>query len=191
MGGGGEGRRITRVGGQKPTPIDIRLICATNASVPDLSNPDVFRRDLLYRINTVEIRLPSLRERAADIPLLLEHYRDIFARKYNRPEASIPKATATKLQSYDWPGNVRELKHAVERAIIISSEAKLTVEDFLIGTRVQEEPAGSLNLAELERNAIRNAIRQCEGNLTQVAKLLGLGRTTLYRKMEKYELVDQ
>ncbi|MDO9317258.1 MAG: sigma-54 dependent transcriptional regulator [Gammaproteobacteria bacterium] len=186
-----ESRTITRVGGQKPMPINLRLICATNASIRDLSNPDIFRRDLLYRINTVEIRLPSLRERTADIPLLLEHYLHVFAQKYNRPEVSIPKTTARKLQSYEWPGNVRELKHAVERAIIISSEAKLTVEDFLIGTRVLEEPTGSLNLAELERNAISNAIRQCEGNLTQVAKLLGLGRTTLYRKMEKYELVDQ
>lgn len=186
-----ESRTITRVGGQKSIPIDIRLLCATNASLRDLYNPDLFRRDLLYRINTVEIRLPSLRERISDIPVLLEYYRDVFARKYNRPDVSIPKATVRKLQSYEWPGNVRELKHAVERAIIISSEAKLTVEDFLIGTRVQEAPTGNLNLAELEKSAIRNAIRQCEGNLTQVAKLLGLGRTTLYRKMEKYELVDQ
>ncbi len=186
-----ESRSINRVGGQKPIAIDIRLICATNASLKALSNPEVFRRDLLYRINTVEIRLPSLRERSADIPQLLEHYRQLFAQKYNREDVSIPKTTIKKLQSYDWPGNVRELKHAVERAIIISSESKLSVEDFLIATRLQDEPSANFNLVELEKKAIRNAIQQCNGNLTLVAKTLGLGRTTLYRKMEKYELTDQ
>ena len=157
----------------------------------DLSNPDCFRRDLLYRINTVEIRIPPLRERTADIPLLLEYYREFFANKYERGDISISQATINKLCAYNWPGNVRELKHAVERAIIIANDSKLTVEDFLIGTRVQEEPVANLNLAAMEKNAIRSAIEQCEGNLTLVAKTLGLGRTTLYRKMEKYELSDQ
>ena len=186
-----ESRSITRVGGQAPIPIDIRLISATNSSMQDLSNPDCFRRDLLYRINTVEIRIPPLRERTADIPLLLEHYREFFAKKYERGGISISQATINKLCAYSWPGNVRELKHAVERAIIVANDSKLTVEDFLIGTRVQEEPVANLNLAAMERNAIRSAIEQCKGNLTLVAKTLGLGRTTLYRKMEKYELSDQ
>lgn len=186
-----EARNITRVGGQSPITIDIRLISATNSAVKDLANPDVFRRDLLYRINTVEIRVPPLRERSADIPLLLEHYRSVFAAKYDRDDIKIAAKTINKLRTYDWPGNVRELKHAVERAIIVSSGSKLTVEDFLIGTRFQEEPISNLNLAELEKNAIRSAIVQCNGNLSLVAKTLGLGRTTLYRKMEKYELSDQ
>ena len=186
-----EARNITRVGGQAPIAIDIRLISATNSAMKDLTNPDVFRRDLLYRINTVEIRVPPLRERGTDIPLLLEHYRSVFAAKYNRDDIKIPTKTINKLSTYEWPGNVRELKHAVERAIIVANGSKLTVEDFLIGTRFNKVPATNLNLAELEKNAIRSAIAQCEGNLSLVAKTLGLGRTTLYRKMEKYELSDQ
>ena len=186
-----ESRTVTRVGGQAPIAIDIRLISATNSLMKDLTNPDVFRRDLLYRMNTVEIRVPPLRERSTDIPLLLEYYRSVFATKYNRDDIKIAPKTINKLRAYDWPGNVRELKHAVERAIIVANRSKLTVEDFLIGARFHEVPTANLNLAELEKNAIRSAIAQCEGNLSLVAKTLGLGRTTLYRKMEKYELSDQ
>ncbi len=186
-----ESQTVTPVGGSKSITTDVRLICATNMSLAELSNPERFRRDLLYRINTIEIRLPPLRERSADIPALVAHYRDIFAQKYNRPDVNIPTSTLKKLQAYDWPGNVRELKHAVERAIIISANSQLSVEDFLIGSRLPEEKTNAtLNLAELEKDAIRTAIRHHNGNLTQVAKALGLGRTTLYRKMEKYELTD-
>jgi DNA-binding NtrC family response regulator len=186
-----ESRTVSPIGASKSIATDIRLICATNLPLSRLSDPQHFRRDLLYRINTIEIRVPPLRERSADIPLLVEHYRQIYTRKYKRPDISIPPATLRRLQSYDWPGNVRELKHSVERAIIIANESQLGVEDFLIGTQIPaHEPTSSLNLVELERNAIRNAIRQHNGNLTQVAKALGLGRTTLYRKMEKYELTD-
>lgn len=183
-----ESRTITRVGGQSPITIDIRLISATNSTMGELTNPDIFRRDLLYRINTVEIRIPPLRERNTDIPLLLEYYREVFATKYKREDVSIGQATIDKLSAYAWPGNVRELKHAVERAIIVANGSRLTLEDFLIGSRLHTEPADNLNLVEIEKKAIRSAIEQCDGNLTLVAKTLGLGRTTLYRKMEKYEL---
>ncbi len=186
-----ESQSVTPVGGSKPISTDVRLICATNMSLAELSNPERFRRDLLYRINTIEIRVPPLRERSADIPALIAHYRDLFVQKYQRSDVSIPASTIRKLQAYDWPGNVRELKHAVERAIIISANNQLSIEDFLIGSRLPEETTKtSLNLAELEKDAIQNAILRHNGNLTQVAKALGLGRTTLYRKMEKYELTD-
>lgn len=186
-----ESQTITPVGGSTTIQTDIRLICATNLSLAELSNPERFRRDLLYRINTIEIRVPPLRERSADIPALVGYYRDVFAQKYQRQDVSIPHSTLKKLQAYDWPGNVRELKHAVERAIIISTSPQLTIDDFLIGSqRPVEHTSAALSLAELEKDAIRNAIQRHGGNLTLVAKTLGLGRTTLYRKMEKYELAN-
>jgi len=187
-----ESQIITPVGGNRSTSTDIRLICATNRSLSELANPELFRRDLLYRINTIEIRVPPLRERIADIPALVEHYRVLFAEKYKRPDVTIPTATIRKLQAYEWPGNIRELKHSVERAIITAPGPELSPDAFLITTGARHErPAGALNLVELEKKAIRTAIRQYDGNLTQVAKALGLGRTTLYRKMEKYDLTDQ
>lgn len=187
-----ESRQITPVGGEQSLGTDIRLICATNLSSHELGDPALFRRDLLYRINTVEIVLPPLRERAADIPLLLSHFAELFATKYGRAVPEIPRATIRKLQAYDWPGNVRELKHAMERAIIVSDAGELTLDNFLMRSRGR--PSGkvqALNLETLERDAIEKAIHQCEGNLTQVAKVLGLGRTTLYRKMERYGLADK
>lgn len=186
-----ESQIITPVGGNRSSRTDIRLICATNRPLSELSNPELFRRDLLYRINTIEIHVPPLRERIADIPALVEHYKTLFAEKYKRPDVSIPVATIRKLQAYDWPGNIRELKHSVERAVITAAGRELGPEDFLINTRTAQDPASALNLVELEKKAIRAAIQQYGGNLTQVAKALGLGRTTLYRKMEKYELTDQ
>src|SRR5690606_16978728 len=186
-----ESQVITPVGGNRSSKTDIRLISATNRPVSELSNPYMFRRDLLYRITTIEIRVPPLRERVDDIPELIEHYRQLFAEKYKRPEITIPAATLRKLQTYAWPGNIRELKHSVERAVITAAGPELRADDFLINPDVPQEPASALNLVELEKKAIQTAIRQHGGNLTQVAKTLGLGRTTLYRKMEKYELTDQ
>lgn len=182
-----ESRTITRVGSDISLPIDIRLICATNLPAEELNDTEKFRRDLLYRINTVEIDLPPLRARKSDIPLLAQHYLKLYAKKYNKPEISLSQEELRKLEAYHWPGNIRELQHALELTVIVSDTAQVSLQDNLL--RPQElEPSAELNLSRLEQQTISNAIRLFDGNLTQVAKALGLGRTTLYRKMEKYGL---
>ncbi|MBL4871130.1 MAG: sigma-54-dependent Fis family transcriptional regulator, partial [Robiginitomaculum sp.] len=186
-----QSRSVTRVGADKTIPIDIRLICATNMSAANLSDDQLFRKDLLYRINTVEITLPPLRERTSDIPLLAEHYVGLYSNKYNKPEIELRSTDIAKLQSYKWPGNIRELQHSLERAVIVADNKKLNIQDMLVGRIVTTIPKTELNISKLEKQAIEQAIQSYQGNLTQVAKALGLGRTTLYRKMEKYELSDK
>jgi DNA-binding NtrC family response regulator len=169
--------------------VDARVICATNLSPAQLRDPGRFRPDLLYRINTIEIRIPPLRERAGDIPLLIAHYTRHFAQKYGRPTLSIPAEALARLQEYNWPGNVRELKHAVERAVIMSENDSFPLDDVVFAAspvaavRVADP---TLNLDELEKLAIRQAIDRFQGNLTRAAQALGLGRTTLYRKMARH-----
>lgn len=188
-----QSRRVVRVGTNQPIPVDIRLICATNMPLYQMVHENSFRQDLLYRINTVELKLPSLRERAGDIPLLALHYLNLYAGKYQKGQMEIAPATMEKLQNYEWPGNIRELQHALERAVIMSDSNHLQPEDFLlqepvlaaVGETAEKE---SLNLEEVERTAIRDAILKHSGNLSRAAKELGLGRTTLYRKMSKYGL---
>ncbi|NQV69804.1 MAG: sigma-54-dependent Fis family transcriptional regulator [Pseudohongiella sp.] len=186
-----ESRTVTRVGSDITVPVDIRLICATNMSAADVSNEDKFRKDLLYRINTVELVLPPLRERTSDIPLLAEHYIKIFAAKYNKPEIKLGASDIAKLQRYKWPGNIRELQHSLERAVIVAENQSVNIQDMLVGRALESKPATELNISKLEKQAIIQALSTHQGNLTQVAKALGLGRTTLYRKMEKYELSDK
>lgn len=186
-----ESRSVTRVGSDRKIPVDIRLISATNLSHEEINDEQRFRKDLLYRINTVEIVLPPLRERVSDIPLLVKHYIQHYANKYNKPGLSLNAAEIRKLQKYSWPGNIRELQHALERAVIISPEdGKIKVDDILINRRISQSPVEELNIARLEEQAIKRAITQHNGNLTKVAKSLGLGRTTLYRKIDKYGLAD-
>ncbi len=186
-----ESRVVTRVGSDITAPIDIRLICATNMSAADLSDDEKFRKDLLYRINTVELVLPPLRERTSDIPLLVEHYIKIYSAKYNKPEIKLSTSELSKLQHYKWPGNVREFQHTLERAVIVSENGSVNIQDMLVGRTVENTPVAELNIAKLEKQAITQAIDTYKGNLTQVSKVLGLGRTTLYRKMEKYGLSDK
>ncbi|MEM0996490.1 MAG: sigma-54 dependent transcriptional regulator [Bacteroidota bacterium] len=188
-----QSRQIVRVGTNQPIPVDIRLVCATNMPLYQMVRENTFRQDLLYRINTVELKLPPLRERGEDIGQLADHYLDLYARKYHKGKMAIAPSTLEKLQRYHWPGNIRELQHALERAVIMSDAVTLQPEDFLL-----QEPDGSpsattptsatLNLEDVERTAIRNAILKHNGNLSRAAKELGLGRTTLYRKMSKYGL---
>ncbi len=185
-----ETRQVTRVGADRSTRFDIRLICATNLDRQRLNDEAHFRRDLLYRINTVEILLPALRERPSDIPLLARHYTEIYARKYNKRTPTLEQAELKKLQRYSWPGNVRELQHSLERAVIISDGGTLRAEDVVVNRATHSDEKMELNISRLEEQAIRRAIKHYEGNLTKVAKALGLGRTTLYRKMEKYGLSD-
>ncbi|TQV76043.1 sigma-54-dependent Fis family transcriptional regulator [Exilibacterium tricleocarpae] len=181
-----ERREIVRVGGSKPIPIDIRLISATNIPRTELSNGGNFRMDLLYRINTVEISLPPLRERHQDIPALIDHYLRLLCGKYKKTGSHVSQKTIKALQGYRWPGNIRELKHSLERAIIVSKSSELRLEDLLLRQEPEPKAAIDFNLERIEKKTIENALQAFEGNLTLVAKELGLGRTTLYRKLKKY-----
>ncbi|MEM6359921.1 MAG: sigma-54 dependent transcriptional regulator [Bacteroidota bacterium] len=185
-----QNRSISRVGDNKIIPIDIRLISATNKPVHDLAADELFREDLLYRINTVEISVPDLSERKEDIDLLVNHYLKFYGKKYDKPNVKIKNETLSKLKKYSWPGNVRELQHAVERAVIMSSTNDLGPEDFLIRATKASNPTHSntLKVEELEKQAIVKALETCNGNLSKACKELGMGRSTLYRKMEKYGL---
>ena len=186
-----ERREITRVGANKPNPIDVRLICATNNNIHEMVQDESFRQDLLYRINTVEIHLPPLRERVSDIPLLAEHFLGVYAKKYRKKIKGITADAMKKLNQYQWPGNVRELQHALERAVIMSDSDSLQDSDFLLSARnekVAEIELNTYNLEEVEKNIIVKVLKQNQGNVTQAATVLGLTRTSLYRRMEKYGL---
>ena len=182
-----ESMTVTRVGTDRPVKVDARVICATNLTPAELRVPSRFRQDLLYRINTIEIRVPALRERREDIPAIALHYARLYARKYNKSEPQLTSAAFERLQQYDWPGNVRELRHAIERLVIMSDHGPLQLEGVVpAAERPTELP--TLNLEALEKQAIQRAIAQHEGNLSKAAQSLGLGRTTLYRKMSRYGL---
>ena len=199
-----QSREITRIGANQPLPVDVRLICATNLPLHDLliepegmpagadqAGRRYFRQDLFYRINTVEIRLPPLRERKEDIPVLIEHYLDLYKKKYQKPELIISNSTLEKLQHYRWPGNVRELQHATERAVILCETHKLKSTDFLPDMSASSPDVKtpvSYNIQDVEKAAMDKAIRKHNGNLSQAAQELGMGRSTLYRKMKKYGL---
>ena len=182
-------REIVRVGANRPVRIDIRLICATNRDIYEMVARNTFRQDLLYRINTVEINLPPLRERKEDIPLLADHYLKQYAGKYQKERLQISQNTLDKLVAYNWPGNIRELQHAVERAVIMCNNHRLLPSDFLLKSAEagrQKSLPNTLNIELLEKNAIETAIALAEGNLTRASEELGIGRTTLYRKMRRY-----
>jgi two-component system response regulator HydG len=184
-----ERREVTRVGSNKPTPIDVRLICATNANIQSSVDSNQFRQDLLYRINTVEIHLPPLRERDGDIELLSKFFLEMYSKKYKKLIKGINSQTLKKLNSYTWPGNVRELQHAIERAVILSDNTTLMPDDFMLSTPNKKSIDNGLdtnNLEEVERQVVERALKQHNGNITLAAKELGLTRTSLYRRMEKY-----
>lgn len=191
-----QNKQIVRVGTNRPIHIDVRLVCATNMPLYEMVQQKEFRQDLLYRINTVEIQLPSLRERLEDIPLLAHHFLQLYSGKYQKHGMEITDETLQKLQQYTWQGNVRELQHSVERAVIMADGMVLQPDDFLLhGAKTSNAPssnlssnANNLNLEKMEKLAIKNAILKHDGNLSKAAKELGLGRTTLYRKMAKYGL---
>jgi len=186
-----QNRQIARLGSNQPRPVDIRLICATNMPIHDLVAQKQFRQDLLYRINTVEIKLPPLRERGEDIPLLLDHFLRSYSKKYQKPLKRINAATLKKLEKYPWPGNVRELQHAIERAVILGEEQVLHPGDFLLLPAEAKEEGlifDNYNLEEVEKAVIRRTISKHGGNISQAARELGLTRTSLYRRLEKYGL---
>ena len=187
-------RSITRVGTDRPIPVDVRLICATNLGEREMHDAARFRQDLLYRINTIELRIPPLRERREDIPLLAEHFASIYARKYGKPRLRIDEAAIARLCAWPWPGNVRELRHVIERVVILSEHPVLQLEGVLPVAPVNGAMPGvatddlPLNLDELEKLAIQRALARFEGNLSRAAQALGLGRSTLYRKMARHGL---
>ncbi|MEM8523005.1 MAG: sigma-54 dependent transcriptional regulator [Bacteroidota bacterium] len=187
-----QNRMIMRLGANEQIPIDIRLVCATNMPIQEMVKEKTFRQDLVYRINTVEINLPPLRERPTDIPLLVKHFLHLYRKKYQKPSLKIESATIKKLQGYPWPGNIRELRHAVERAVILSDGDQLDITDFIMQSSGQGDLDGkaldTYNLEELERWAIRKVLTKHAGNISKAAEELGLTRATLYRRMEKYNL---
>jgi two-component system, NtrC family, response regulator HydG len=183
-----QNREITRVGSNKSIPVDFRLICATNSPIFELTIKNEFREDLLYRINTVVISLPPLRERTEDIPLLADHFLKMYLKKYNRKTVALNKEAQTSLRNYKWPGNIRELQHAIERAVVLSDGSSIKPEDFSLQLSNSPTAASSASIKELEKDAIARSILNCDGNLSKVAAELGLGRSTLYRKMKKYGL---
>ena len=182
-----EKRQITRLGATQPVPINVRLICATNADILQMVEEGNFRQDLLYRINTIEIHIPPLRERGNDILLLAEHFLEHYAHKYKKDIRTITREAKQKLMQYPWPGNVRELQHAMERAVILSDGFSLKAGDFLLRRPVEKSSDLDeiLNLEQLERTAIERAMKRCGGNVSQAAELLGITRYALYRKLEK------
>lgn len=184
-------REVMRVGSNKHVPIDIRLVCATNMPIHDMVKDNSFRQDLLYRINTVEIHLPALRERSEDIGLLADHFIKMYSQKYRKPVKTLAPNTIKRLQKYKWPGNIRELQHAIERSIIMSDNNMLSPEDFFFLNQAPEandEAAELFNLEEVERSVIQKAINKHSGNISKAAKELGLTRASLYRRLEKHGL---
>ena len=187
-----EQREVVPVGANKPIPIDVRVVAATNASADQLSDAKRFRQDLLFRLNTIEIELPPLRERREDIPVLLDHYLQLYARKYDKPERELPPHVLDVLVRHDWPGNVRALRHAAERAVIMADGDRYRIEDFPLPARPEVASMSvvgeSLNLDQLEKQMIERALRMHHFNVSLAAAELGLSRGALYRRMEKHGL---
>jgi len=187
-----EQREVVPVGANKPIPIDVRVVAATNASAEVLADEKRFRQDLLFRLNTIEIELPPLRERREDVPILLDHYLSLYARKYDKPQRELPNHVLDVLVRHDWPGNVRALRHAAERAVIMADGDRYHIDDFPLPQRSEAASLAvvgdSLNLDQLERQMIERALRMHHFNVSLAASELGLSRGALYRRMEKHGL---
>lgn len=186
-----QNRQVIRLGTNEPKPIDIRLICATNIPIAELANESRFRKDLIYRINTVEIVVPPLRKRGNDILLLAKHFASIYSNKYLKPNLELDKSAKEKLLSYHFPGNVRELQYAIERAVIMAEGDVLTGKDILfspIESAFVAEKEDDSNLSAVEKNTILKVIEKNNGNISKAAKELGITRTALYRRLSKYDI---
>lgn len=183
-----ESREVVPLGSDQPIPVDVRLIAATNQPLEQLVREGAFREDLLYRINTIEIHLPPLRERVEDIPALARHFAAQYARKYHLEEKAIEESAYEALRRYAWPGNVRELSHAIERALILSDRGTLTADDLDLERAASSSEPASLNLEENERRLVARAMEQAAGNISHAAEALGITRAALYRRIEKFGL---
>lgn len=188
-----QNRQVTPLGSNDAIPVDIRLICATNIDPRVLANEQKFRKDLIYRINTVDIIVPPLRDRGTDITALSHHFVSLYAEKYNKSAFSFDSGFISKLKKHEFPGNVRELQYVLERAVIMTDGSILKPED-LVFSSIESAPArttnttNSLNLDEIEKNAILTVLKKNKGNVSKSAKELGITRAALYRRLEKYEL---
>ncbi len=187
-----QNRQVTRLGSNNATPIDIRLVCATNVPMAELSNEARFRKDLIYRINTVEIIVPPLRKRGHDIVRLAKHFCKVYSNKYLKPTLEFDREALDKLLNYHYPGNVRELQYAIERAVIMSDGNVLEAKDILFSpleSRILiEEETAYTNLGAVEKNTILKVIEKNGGNISKAAKELGITRTALYRRLNKYDI---
>ena len=183
-----ENRQISRIGSNQLIPIDIRLICATNKNLDKMVSEGLFRQDLLYRINTIQIEIPPLRERGNDITILAEYFLNKYSRKYNKPNLKINQQANEKLLRYSWPGNIRELQHTLEKAVILSESDILRPEDFYLKTIDISEKSKTLpTLEEMERQLIHQALEINKGNYSAAAEKLGITRQTLYNKLKKMD----
>jgi len=184
-------KTVRKIGSNENVEVDVRVICATNAPIYELVKSGAFRQDLFYRIKTIEIKLPPLRERNEDIPELFHYYFDHYVKRYKKSLEPDPTLLTT-LCKYKWPGNIRELQHAIERAVILCREPTLKASDFQLMTidETDQSQSDTLNISEMEREIIRRALTKFGNNLTRAAEELGIGRTTLYRKIEEYGLSE-
>jgi transcriptional regulator with PAS, ATPase and Fis domain len=181
-----ENRQITRIGSNQSVPVNIRLICATNRNLENMIREGLFREDLLYRINTIQIDIPPLRDRGNDIIILTEFFLKKYAFKYKKPEIKINRQAVDKLLTYSWPGNVRELQHTIEKAVILSDSSVLKAEDLYLKPVSAFPPGNSFTTLEaMEQEMIRIALENCNGNLTAAAEQLGITRQTLYNRFKK------
>ncbi|MEK7719360.1 MAG: sigma-54 dependent transcriptional regulator [Bacteroidota bacterium] len=181
-----QNRQISRIGSNQMVPVDIRLICATNKNLESMVHEGLFREDLLYRINTIQIEVPPLRERGNDVLVLADFFLKKYCAKYNKPGLRINQQAQDKLQKYPWPGNIRELQHTVEKAVILSEGNVLKPEDFFIRPLVSAKQGKmDLTLSDMETRMINHAIEKHNGNLSAAADQLGISRQTLYNKIKK------
>ena len=184
-----ENRVVTPIGSNKPVPVDVRLICATNQDLDQMVASGTFREDLLYRINTIHIEIPPLHERKEDITAIARHFLKIYANKYRKPDIEISPAGLTKINGYQWPGNVRELQHTIERAVILCDKKELTPDDFLFKPAIPDmNDILNGTIEEMEIKMITRLLHKDSQNLSDVADQLGITRQTLYNKMKKYNL---
>jgi two-component system, NtrC family, response regulator HydG len=185
-----QNRNIVKVGSNAQIPFDARLICATNEAIYERVEEKTFRQDLLFRINTIEINLPPLRERGQDILLLAEHFLSIYTKKYNRKIKGISVPLQKKLMAYHWPGNVRELQHVIERAVIVTQNTTLSEDDFVVRkTSSTNNPlVETYYLEDLEKQLIIKTLKKHNGNITDASKEMGISRQALYRRIEKFNL---
>jgi DNA-binding NtrC family response regulator len=185
-----QSRVIYKVGSKTPIPFDIRLICATNKNLEELVSNNLFREDLYYRINTIVIEIPPLRDRGEDIVVLAEHFLKEYASKYEKFHLKFSSKTLDKLMKYNWPGNVRELRHTIEKAVILCDSDILMPEDFIIShstlqLSLQQKPP---TFAEIEKQTLLMALNNNNGSVLKASKELDIARQTMYNKMQKYNL---
>jgi len=188
-----QNRQVTRLGTNKAVDINIRLICATNLPLSELANESRFRKDLIYRINTVEINMPPLRRRSEDIVILAKYFAKMYADKYLKPAMDFEPAALQKLRMYNYPGNVRELQYTIERAVIMADEHVMSADDLIFSILESSADNSTIDidnvpLSTMEKNAILKVIEKHNGNITRAAKELGLTRTALYRRLSKYDI---